>query len=647
MASNYVPQVDYTSRDFTALRNDMISLIPNFSPLWTNRDTADFGMTLIDLFAYMGDNLNYYVDRAANEAYITTASQRDNVVQLATLLDYIPTKPTASTVTLTFQNSTASPIVVPALTQVATTTVASGTTSQIVFETAYAVTVPAISGTINGSATVTANQGATITSENIGTSDGTANQQFQLANTSVITNGITLLINGVTWSEVNYLVDYGTADPVFTTYTNSLGTTYILFGDGVGGAIPAVGATIYSTYRIGGGVVGNVSTGTIKYILTNAVNGLSVLNQDIAVSGDGAASGGADQESTDSIRINAPASVRTLNRAVSLTDYATLVTQLSGVAKAIAVADVYTSVTVYFAPYGDTGVKGDGVTPSTTFNGLKAQVLTYLASKIPANTTVTLQPPFYVPIDLNISVTINPQYRQTLVQTAVTSALTNLLAFNNVTFNDRVTLQSVMTAIGAVPGVSYVNLTLMVRHDALQSYATGYKSLTSNVANITTTTNHTLQVGNVVSVSGVDSTFNGTFAVTGVGTLSSSITAIAPSTPAVGQVTYTGANTFGVGQSVVITGASVAGYNGTFTVTAATTSSFVVSNSTTGAATTASAVTAGNAYFTYNQTAANVTSVAATGGTALNLVSGDVACGVNEIPSLGTLTYTLSGGITN
>ena len=647
MASNYVPQVDYTSRDFTALRNDMVSLIPNFAPLWTNRDSADFGMVLIDLFAYMGDNLNYYIDRAANEAYITTASQRDNVVQLATLLDYIPTKPTAATVTLTFQNSTGTPIVVPALTQVATTTVSSGTTSQIVFETVSAVTVPAISGTVNGSATVTANQGVTITNENIGTSDGTANQQWQLANTSVITNGITLLINGVTWSEVNYLVDYGTADPVFTTYTNSLGTTYILFGDGVGGAIPAVGATIYATYRIGGGVVGNVSTGTIKYILTNAVNGLSVLNQDIAVSGDGAASGGADQESTDSIRINAPASVRTLNRAVSLADYATWVTQLSGVAKAIAIADVYTSVTVSFAPYGDTGVKGDGVTPSTTFNGLKAQVTNYLASKIPANTTVTLQPPFYVPIDFNLSVTVNPQYRQTLVQTAVTTALTNLLAFNNVTFNDRVTLQSVLTAIGAVPGVSYVNLPLMVRHDALQSYTTGYKSLTSNVANITTTTNHTLQVGNIVAVSGVDSTFNGTFAVTGVGTLSSSITAIAPSTPATGQVTYTGANTFGVGQSITITGASVAGYNGTFTITAATPTTFVVSNSTTGAATTASAVTAGNAYFTYNQVAANVTSAAATGGNALNLVSGDVVCAVNEIPSLGTLAYTLSGGITN
>jgi hypothetical protein len=48
MADNYVPQVDYTSRDYEAIREDLIALIPNFAPKWTNRDPADFGMTMID-----------------------------------------------------------------------------------------------------------------------------------------------------------------------------------------------------------------------------------------------------------------------------------------------------------------------------------------------------------------------------------------------------------------------------------------------------------------------------------------------------------------------------------------------------------------------------------------------------------------------
>ena len=139
----YVPQIDYTSRDYTSIREDLISLIPNFAPNWTNRDPADFGMTILEAFAYMGDQLNYYIDRAANESFITTASQRDSVLQLARLLGYQATNNTASKVTLTFQNSTGSPITVPALTQVATSNITSSTSTQVIFETASSITISA------------------------------------------------------------------------------------------------------------------------------------------------------------------------------------------------------------------------------------------------------------------------------------------------------------------------------------------------------------------------------------------------------------------------------------------------------------------------------------------------------------------------
>ena len=144
--ANYVPSIDYTSRDYASILADMTALIPNFSPAWTNRDPADFGMTLLELFSYMGDILNYYIDRAANESFITTATQRSSVLQLAQMLGYTPGSSMASKTTLTFQNSTSSPITIPALTQVATSLVANATTSQIIFETDAALTIPAASG---------------------------------------------------------------------------------------------------------------------------------------------------------------------------------------------------------------------------------------------------------------------------------------------------------------------------------------------------------------------------------------------------------------------------------------------------------------------------------------------------------------------
>jgi len=516
---NYVPQIDYTSRDYSAIRQDMIDLIPNFAPQWLSRDPADFGITLIELFSYMGDLLNYYIDRSANESFITTASQRDSVLQLAKLLGYNPTQATAASVTLTFQNSTASSITVPALTQVATTTISNGSTVQVIFETNTDVTVPAKSNGINGSATVLATQGTTEANELVGNSDGTPTQSFQLSQTSVINDSVGVLVGIVTYQRVEYLIDYNSYDPVFTIYTDAEGISYITFGDGVSGRIPPISSQVYATYRIGGGVVGNVASNTIKNIIkfpTGSIPaGLSVNNQDISVTGDGAASGGAEVESTDSIRINAPKSIRSLNRAVSLSDYASLAVQVSGVSKAIATSSVFNSVVLYMVPYGDLGVQNDNVTPSTVFNAYATEIKNFLSEKIPTTTTVSVQPPSYVSVNLIVNVTVLPTYKQSLVTTAVNAIIAELLYIDNVTFNDRISLQDLMTAIGSVDGVAYCQFEKLIRNDKDQTYTINNKAANGTVATLTTSVNHSLTIGQTVVVSGVDTTFNGAFVVTG------------------------------------------------------------------------------------------------------------------------------------
>jgi hypothetical protein len=460
----------------------------------------------------MGDILNYYIDKSANEAFISTASQRENVLQLAKLLGYKPTEPTAATCTVTFSNSSAVNITVPRLTRVATSAVSNASTTQIVFETDEEVVVPAGSTTT----TVTVTQGTTVTNEAIGESNGAVNQSFELNESSVINGSISILVNGTSYTEVPYLIDYNGYDPVFSTYTDGDGVTSVTFGDGISGRIPPNTAQITATYRIGGGASGNVAANTIRFITNFSASGLTVLNKYISTALPGAASGGADQESTDSIRLSAPSSVKTLNRAVSLSDYASLVVQVSGVAKATSIADVYTSVTVYFAPYGDRGVQVDGVTPSATFNNLKTVVSAYMTDKIPANTTVTFQPPSYVTVLIDAAITVLPQYKQSLVETDVYAILSELLAFENVAFGDRITLQDVMTTIAAVEGVGRVSITKLVREDRDKTYNITNKVLTSNVATLTTSATHALTVGTTVKVKDVDATFNGTYVVTAV-----------------------------------------------------------------------------------------------------------------------------------
>ena len=170
--ASYVPSVDYTSRDYSAILSDMTSLIPNFTSNWTNRDPADFGMVLLELFAYMGDLLSYYIDRAANEAMITTATQRQSLLDISTMLGYVPTLATPATALVTFTNTSASAITVPALTQVATSLIANSTTSQVVYEVTSAVTVPAQVGSTAGTVRTSVTQGVTVSNESVGVSNG-------------------------------------------------------------------------------------------------------------------------------------------------------------------------------------------------------------------------------------------------------------------------------------------------------------------------------------------------------------------------------------------------------------------------------------------------------------------------------------------
>lgn len=522
----------------------MTNLIPNFSPNWTNRNPADFGMTLIELFAYMGDILNYYIDRTANEALITTATQRQSVLDFANILGYTPSPSTASTVFLTFLNNSIYPVTIPALTQVATsqssTLFGSGSSSQIIFEvdpnsetSDGSYTLPAASGGSPGSYLLTATQGYTVSpSSGLGVSTGAVNQTYQLPDTNVIANSIKVTISGTSYQQVNYLSDYSGYDPVFSAKIDENNITTITFGDGISGRIPPTGATIFVTYRVGAGAAGNVQSGAIQYIVSwpgssSVPSGVSVLNLsygDVSA----AATGGADVESTDSIRVNAPLSVRTLNRAVSVDDYGYLASQIVGVSSAIGYANTYNAVTVYVLPEGDPGVASDNSTPTNAFYGIAGLLSTYFENKVPGSTSVVFQPPYWVGINLVINLTVLPTYTQASVVVNVTQAINNLLDPSIVFFGQTVSVGTMYNVINSVDGVAYSQIVKMVRADQDQSFNITTAALTSNVVTLTTSSPHNIVVGQTIEVLNLPDPYNGTFVVTAVGTSTVSYVLVNP-----------------------------------------------------------------------------------------------------------------------
>lgn len=450
--------VDYSSRDYASIQNDLIRQIPNFLPEWTSRSSSDFGIVLLELFAYVGDILSYYIDRVANESYLPTAVQRSSVLTIAAMLDYRPRSASPSTVQLQFITPVATPTtVVPKGTQVQT----AGTTQlqPVMFETDEDLTILGIdAATPNYIGYVTATQGTTYKDETVGSSSGAVNQQFKLFNSPVIDRSIQLFVDETgtpaLWRFVDHILDSGPTDTVYTTWTDENDIVHILFGDGINGKVPNPGGIITATYRVGGGSFTNVGANTIKTILGGP--GVPTL---VSVTNPANASGGDDIESLDSIRLNAPRAIATLNRAVTLADYATLSLKVSGVLHASADAQVYTNILLYICPVG-------GGNPTSD---LTNEVLDYLATRKMINASITVYNPTYIGVNITAAINVLPQYNRLFVQQNVSNSIVELFTLNLVDFGQRITLSSVYRAINSIEGVDYGTVSLLAREDGVQS----------------------------------------------------------------------------------------------------------------------------------------------------------------------------------
>jgi hypothetical protein len=83
------PEIDYMAKDFNSLRQLMLDRLSVIIPQWKERNPADLGITLVELFAYIGDQLAYRQDAVATEAYLGTARLRTSVRRHARLVDYV------------------------------------------------------------------------------------------------------------------------------------------------------------------------------------------------------------------------------------------------------------------------------------------------------------------------------------------------------------------------------------------------------------------------------------------------------------------------------------------------------------------------------------------------------------------------------
>jgi len=82
---------DFKSYDFETLKRTMISYLQENYPEDFNDfiDSSEY-IALIDLIAYLGQNLSFRIDLNARENFLETAQRRDSILRLAQLISYRP-----------------------------------------------------------------------------------------------------------------------------------------------------------------------------------------------------------------------------------------------------------------------------------------------------------------------------------------------------------------------------------------------------------------------------------------------------------------------------------------------------------------------------------------------------------------------------
>ncbi|MGC2403622.1 MAG: putative baseplate assembly protein [Acidobacteriaceae bacterium] len=253
--------------------------------------------------------------------------------------------------------------------------------------------------------------------------------------------------NQVTWTQQPTLYDQSPTAQVYTVLNQSDGTTDVIFGDGVEGAtLPTGQNNIQANYRIGSGSAGNVASGAISTLMQRPLGVSGVVNP-------GPATGGQDPQSIDNIRINAPQTVLTLGRAVSIVDYQNYAATFAGIAQANAIWIPYGPAQGVFVTVAAVG--GAGLQPGNlTLNNLTTSLRNYGNPLIPIYAATFVETLF----DLNANVAYDPAYSQPAVTAQILETLNEEYGFSARTFGEGVGADSISAVIQGVPGVLAVNV---------------------------------------------------------------------------------------------------------------------------------------------------------------------------------------------
>ena len=284
------------------------------------------------------------------------------------------------------------------------------------------------------------------------TGNGEPGQRLVLAGKSIAQGSIRVRIQEREWTEVAHFQESDAGSLHFQTETDALDETTIVFGDGVHGAVPPPGEPVEVEYLETLGAAGNLGPNLVTEVLDAVyLDGAQVA---LSVTNPAPATNGADRETLEHARRQAPAELRSLWKAVTKEDYKALAEGFPGVAKA-QILDVndcgnirYYQVNLAVAPDG-------GGPPSAL---LKRDLAEFLESRKVITVEINLFDPVYRPVSVDADVFAHAGEDLDLVRSRVEDALAEHFAFERMDFGKAVRFSDLVALIDGVRGVSHVRM---------------------------------------------------------------------------------------------------------------------------------------------------------------------------------------------
>ena len=396
MAANSTIRV--TDLNFNSIKSNLKTFLRG-KPEFTDYDFEGSALsTIIDLLAYNTYYNSVYTNLVGNEMFLDSAQIRNNVVARAKMLGYTPTSARSASATLD--------VTITPSTNLNSVTINSNTlfTStldgiQYKFTTPDTYVLTRESG--YSSNTVTIKEGEPVTQKF--TVDTSTAQRFVLDNDNVDTTSLKIRIQTSsantakrTFTQATNIVDVQANSQVFFIQENEDGKYEVLFGDGILGKALDNGNIVITDYRVTNGSVVN---GANNFVAPSALGGQASFTVTVANS----AFGGANAESIDSIKFNAPKSFQRQNRAVISNDYKRTI---------LAEAPDVQAVSVWGGEDNDPPIYGKVYIAAKPTSGnllsdqRKAELVTLLTTK----NVVTISPTFVDATFLYVVPTIKVRY---------------------------------------------------------------------------------------------------------------------------------------------------------------------------------------------------------------------------------------------